>query len=94
MTTETLHSTLRERGQLTLPPAVREALDVKTGDEIMFEIVDGTVVVHAATWVPRSQAWFWTPEWQEGERQAAEQIATGQTTVVKSADDMFGQLDR
>ena len=27
--------------------------------------------------IDASQAWFWTPEWQEGERQADAEIAAG-----------------
>jgi antitoxin PrlF len=29
--------------------------------------------------VDPSQAWFWTPEWQAGEREADKDIATGRT---------------
>jgi hypothetical protein len=40
------------------------------------------------------QAWFWTPEWQEGEREVDEAIATGDLSqVFTSADDMFADLD-
>lgn len=40
------------------------------------------------------QAWFWTPEWQEGEREVDGAIATGDLSrVFTSADDMFADLD-
>jgi antitoxin PrlF len=91
-TRETLHGTLRNRGQITLPPAVRDALHVGAGDEILFEVTDGVVVLHAGTWIPRDQAWFWTPEWQAGEREASEDIAAGRTTLSKNPKDMFDDL--
>lgn len=90
--TETLHGTLRDRGQITLPSAVRDALHVETGDEILFEVTEGVVVLHAGTWVPRDQAWFWTPEWQAKEREAEELIRAGKTETADSAEEMFKKL--
>ena len=40
------------------------------------------------------QAWFWTPEWQEGEREVDEAIAAGRTTYFDSADEFLAALDR
>lgn len=57
-------------------------------------------VQHAFPWLavsssrPADQAWFWTPEWQEGEREADEQIAAGQTTHFDSTEDFLAALDR
>jgi antitoxin PrlF len=36
----------------------------------------------------------WTEQWQEGEREAAAQIAAGQTEVYTDAEAMFADLDR
>lgn len=44
--------------------------------------------------VNRRQAWFWTPEWQAGEREADEQIAAGQTSYFDSTGDFLAALDR
>lgn len=35
---------------------------------------------------PKDQAWFWTPEWQAGEREADEDIRAGRTTRYENAD--------
>lgn len=35
----------------------------------------------------RGQAWFWTPEWQPGERRADADLAAGRYTVHESDDD-------
>lgn len=40
------------------------------------------------------QAWFWTPEWQEGEREVDEHIAGGRTTYFDSVDEFLAALDR
>jgi len=86
-------TTLRSKGQLTLPSEVRSALQVEDGDEIEFEFVDDAVVLHGLKMIPANQAWFWSKSWQAGEMEASADIAAGRTTVHKSVDDMFDSLD-
>jgi hypothetical protein len=43
--------------------------------------------------IPADQAWFWTEQWQEGEREADEQAAAGQGRYFSSAEEMFAALD-
>ncbi|MFH9471044.1 AbrB/MazE/SpoVT family DNA-binding domain-containing protein [Streptomyces clavifer] len=59
-----------------------------------FEITGaGEVTVHGLTKIRSDQAWFWTPEWQEGERRTSEDIAAGRTAVHEDTDSMFAHLD-
>ncbi|MDQ2741194.1 MAG: AbrB family transcriptional regulator [Chloroflexota bacterium] len=39
------------------------------------------------------QAWFWTPEWQEGEREADEDIAAGRVTRYDSDEEFLKHLE-
>jgi len=39
------------------------------------------------------QAWFWTPEWQEGEREADEDIAAGRGTRYNSDEEFLAALE-
>jgi hypothetical protein len=39
------------------------------------------------------QAWFWTEDWQAGEREADDQIAAGHTTFHTSTDDFLAAMD-
>ena len=39
------------------------------------------------------QAWFWTPEWQEGEREADEDIAFGRGTRYDSDEEFLAALE-
>lgn len=98
MTTETAVTTarVRGRGQLTLPAEVRAALRVGEGDEVEFtRHDDGTVTVRGLKTIPADQAWFWTADWQAGEREADEQIAAGDMSpVYASAEEMFADLDK
>ncbi|MFD6949156.1 hypothetical protein ACFWGT_03470 [Nocardiopsis sp. NPDC060348] len=45
------------------------------------------------TSVPADQAWFWDRGWQQGEREASEQIAAGQTEEFEDAESMFDALE-
>ena len=85
---------LRHKGQVTLPPEVRDALHVGEGDEVEFTVTEsGDVVLRGMTVIPADQRWFWTPEWQAGEREASAEIAAGQTTVYSDPEAMFADLD-
>lgn len=97
MTTERItHRTkLRSKGQLTLPPEIREALRVKEGDDIEFAIEeDGTVTVRGYILIPADQAWFFTPEWQAKEREADDEIARGDVTYFDSHEDFMAALEQ
>ncbi len=39
------------------------------------------------------QAWYWTAEWQAGEREADAEIAAGGLKVHDSMEDLFADLD-
>jgi AbrB family looped-hinge helix DNA binding protein len=86
---------MRHKGQVTLPREVREALHIDEGDEVQFTVTkDGQVTLRGFTSIPADQRWFWTPEWQAGEREADEQIAAGGGRVFYDIDEMLDDLDR
>ena len=85
---------LRERHQITQPLEVRAALHVEVGDRLDFQIAsDGTVSVRGLKSIPADQAWFWTAEWQAGEREADEALASGRTVTFHSVEEMDAYLD-
>jgi antitoxin PrlF len=85
---------VRPKGQITLPTEVRKALHVEEGDDVAFIINDdGTVTLTGLKSIPADQAWFWTEEWQAGEREASLQLAGGAGTVYESADEFLDSLD-
>jgi bifunctional DNA-binding transcriptional regulator/antitoxin component of YhaV-PrlF toxin-antitoxin module len=72
---------------------VREALHVDEGDDVAFTVADdGTVVLTGLKSVPADQTWFWTDEWQAGEREASLQAAQGEGTVYDGAEDFLDSL--
>jgi antitoxin PrlF len=85
---------VRPKAQLTLPEEIRRALRISEGDEVEFAVHDdGTITVRGYVSIPTDQAWFFTPQWLAGEREADEDIAAGRGTVYESAEDMFAHLD-
>jgi antitoxin PrlF len=85
---------VRPKAQLTLPEEIRRALHIGEGDEVEFAIHDdGTVTIRGYVSIPTDQAWFFTPGWLAGEREADDEIAAGRGTVHESAEDMFAHLD-
>jgi AbrB family looped-hinge helix DNA binding protein len=85
---------VRPKAQLTLPEEIRRALHISEGDEVEFAVHDdGTITVRGYVSIPTDQAWFFTPEWLAGEREADEDIAAGRGTVHESAEEMFTHLD-
>jgi AbrB family looped-hinge helix DNA binding protein len=85
---------IRSNGQITLPASVRRKANLKEGD--LLEIVveeDGTVRLVPQVAIERSQAYFWTPRWQAGEREADEDIKAGRVRKFDSVDDLIADLE-
>lgn len=85
---------VRSKAQLTLPEEIRRVLHIGEGDDVEFAVHDdGTITIRGYVSIPTDQAWFYTPAWLAGEREADEEIAAGRGTIHQSADDMFDHLD-
>jgi antitoxin PrlF len=85
--------TLRAKGQLTLPDDVRKAAKLQEGDLIEAEVTaNGEVILRPLATVDRSQAWFWTPEWQAGEREATEQGRRDEGELFENGADFLDSL--
>lgn len=80
--------TVHRHGNVTLPASVRAALHVEEGDEVAFVDTGNGIVV-----CPADQAWYWTPEWQEGEREADEDIAAGRVQGPYTDDELLDAFD-
>lgn len=77
-------------GQLRLSPEVREAAKLSCGDLVVLRVTEEGVLLHA---IDPDQAWFWTPEWQEGEREADAQISSGDLVRFDSDEEFLNYLD-
>ncbi len=85
---------LDKSSQVTLPTEVRDALQVDAGDEVEFTVhPNGDVTLRRWTKIPADQAWFWTAEWQEGEREASAELAAGEGTFYADVDALRAGLN-
>jgi antitoxin PrlF len=86
-------TTLRAKGQLTLPDDIRKAAKLQEGDLIEAEVTEsGEVILRPLATVDRNQAWFWTPEWQAGEREASEQARRGEGERFETGTEFLDSL--
>ncbi len=86
-------SIMRSKGQITLPQEIREAARLEEGDPVKVEVTEeGVIILRPQKLVDASQAWFWTPEWQEGEAAASADIAAGRTTRHMSNEEFLTSL--
>lgn len=84
---------LRERSQITLPVEIVKKLNIKTGDSLEVKLEDNRIVVTPVLVIDRSQAWFWSKEWQDMEREAEEDIKADRLSHAKDVDDLVKQLE-
>ncbi len=69
---------LRGRGQITLPPQIRERLQIREGDDVLFRLNEqGQVVVEQVRMIDPEQAWFWTEKWQKMEAESRQDYENG-----------------
>jgi len=87
--------TLRRNGQITLPAEVRRRVRAAEGDVFLAEVRDpDEIVLRKKSLVDASQAYFWTDEWQRGEREAQEDIQRGRVKRFRSAKALIADLKR
>lgn len=87
-------TTVRNRGQMTIPAEARKAAQIEDGDVIEVEVVaDGSLILRPKKLIDAAQAWFWTEEWQARVRMSVREIAAGQGEVSESDEDFLAALD-
>lgn len=85
---------LRRHHQITLPARIRKDLRLREGDYLEAEVIDGAILLKPKELIDKDQAWFWTKEWQEGERKADEDIKAGRVKEFDNVEDFIKELDQ
>jgi AbrB family looped-hinge helix DNA binding protein len=83
---------IRRKGQITIPEVIRRALHLDEGDPVDIEVRGGVIVLRPRKVVEASQAWFWSREWQAGEREASEDLAKGRSTFYDTDEEFLSSL--
>ncbi len=85
---------LTSGGQVTLPKEIRKRINMEPGDFVEVNLdEEGHIVLTPKKLVDASQAYFWTEEWQKGERKADEDIKAGRVKRFKSGADAVEYLE-
>jgi bifunctional DNA-binding transcriptional regulator/antitoxin component of YhaV-PrlF toxin-antitoxin module len=85
---------VQSRGLLALPAKVRKRYKLdEPGTQVeLIERDDGVLEIRPYRAVPADQAWFWTPEWQAGEKEATEDIDAERTERFDEGEDLVDAL--
>jgi len=85
---------LTSGGQVTIPKEIRIKTNMQPGDFVEVKLdKEGRIVLTPKKLVDASQAYFWTEEWQKGERKADADIKAGRVKTFKSAADAVKHLE-
>lgn len=87
-----VYSRVTRHGQITLPASVRKELGVEEGDLVEIDILDEHAVLIPKKLVDKSQAYFWTKEWQEAEKAASKDIKAGRVKAFDTVEELFEDL--
>ena len=86
--------TVRKNAQITLPAGIRRKAHIEEGDILEAEVRGDEIILKPKKLVDKSQAWYWTKEWQEAERQADEDIAAGRVKEFDTVDELIKDLNQ
>src|SRR5258708_36909066 len=84
--------TVRAKGQLTVPEEIRAAAHLEEGDLLEAELTADGILLRPQKVIDATQAWFWTPEWQAGEREADADLAEGRVESFSSGEEVLDAL--
>ena len=83
---------INERGQLTIPVEMRKILHCEPGDYVEVVMEGAVLKVVPKTVIDKDQAWFWTKEWQKGEKEAEADYRAGKYKTAKSVKEFLKEL--
>lgn len=77
---------------MTLPEEIRRAARLEEGDLLEAEITADGILLRPKKLIDATQAWFWEPAWQEGERAADEDRRSGRLESFGSSAEFVAGL--
>lgn len=78
---------VKNKYQIVIPDDVRKKLKVEVGDRLEIEEKDGVLVMRPVMVIDKSQSYFWTEEWQKGEKEAEQAKKKGKFKDFKKTDE-------
>jgi hypothetical protein len=84
---------VQKRGIISLG-FLKEHLPLSDGDIFQVQIEDNKIILVPMKIILAEQAWFWTKEWQRGEKEAEEDINAGRVKLFNDVDELVKDLDQ
>ncbi|KGK91383.1 AbrB family transcriptional regulator [Desulfosporosinus sp. HMP52] len=85
---------LGKRSVVTLGAEVKRELRLVDGDVFELCVEDGRIILEPKKLIPADQQWFWTEEWQVGEREAQAEIQAGNLKHFNSMEEFLTDLGK
>lgn len=84
---------LKQNSQVTIPKNIIDKLKLKTGDNLEIRIENDEIKLKPVLIIDRSQAWYWSEEWQNKLREADMDLKQGKIKHAKNVEDLIKQLE-
>jgi len=84
---------LTRNGQVTLPASIRREANVEEGDILTVHLEADRIVLVPKKLIDKSQAYFWTEDWQQVEREAERDLGEGRVEAYETVDELIAALD-
>ena len=85
---------MTRNGQVTLPATIRREANVEEGDILTVHLEADRIVLIPKKLIDKSQAYFWTDDWQEAEKDAERDLAEGRVESYETVDDLIAGLEQ
>lgn len=73
-------SEFRKKSQVTIPKEIVDQFNLEEGDRLEFIPEKDGIKIRPVVTIPKSQLFFWTERWQNGEKEADEDIKAGRVS--------------
>jgi AbrB family looped-hinge helix DNA binding protein len=84
---------LKQNSQVTIPKNIIDKLKLKIGDNLEIRIENDEIKLKPVLIIDRSQAWYWSEEWQNKLREADMDLKQGKIKHAKNVEDLIKQLE-
>ncbi len=85
---------MTRNGQVTLPAAIRRKANVEEGDILTVHLEADRIVLIPKKLIDKSQAYFWTEDWQAAEREAERDLAEDRVEAYETVDELIAALEQ
>ncbi len=80
--------------QIALPAKIRNKFHIKVGDFLEARAVKEGILLKPKELVDKSQAYFWTKEWQEAEKKVDKHFKSRRFKTFESVEDFLKDLHK